>query len=67
MEECERAFQDLKRFLIEPAVLSKPIDRKPLYIYLSITEKAKLGTGKGRRKTAEASVLHQQSATRSQD
>ena len=39
MEECERAFQDLKKFLVEPPVLSKPRDGEPLYIYLSVTEK----------------------------
>ena len=39
MEEYERAFQDLKKFLAEPPVLSKPRDREPLYIYLSVTEK----------------------------
>ena len=36
----ERAFQDLNKFLVEPLVLSKPKDEKPLYIYLSVTEKA---------------------------
>ena len=40
MEECERAFQDLKKFLMEPPVLSKPWDGEPFYIYLSIIEKA---------------------------
>ena len=40
MEEYERAFQDLKKFLVEPSVLSKPKDGEPLYIYLSVIEKA---------------------------
>ena len=39
MEECERAFQDLKRFLVETLMLSKPKDGESLYIYLSVTEK----------------------------
>ena len=36
----ERAFQDLEKFLIEPPVLSKPMDGEPFYIYLLVTEKA---------------------------
>ena len=40
MEECERAFQDLKKFLVEPPMLSKPRNEEPLYIYLSVTVKA---------------------------
>ena len=39
MEECERAFQDLKKFFVEPSVLSKLRDGKPPYIYLSVIEK----------------------------
>ena len=38
-EEYERAFQDLKKFLAEPLVLSKLRDGEPLYIYLSVIEK----------------------------
>ena len=40
MEECERAFQDLKKILVKPSVLSKPRDGELLYIYLSVTKKA---------------------------
>ena len=40
MEEYKRAFQDLKKFLVEPPVLSKPRNRQPLYVYLLVTEKA---------------------------
>ena len=40
MKECKRAFQDLKRFLVELLVLSKLRDREPLYIYLSTIERA---------------------------
>ena len=40
MEECESAFQDLKIFLVEPLVLSKLRDGEPLYIYLSVIERA---------------------------
>ena len=39
-EECERAFQDLKKILVKPPVLSKPRDGELLYIYLSVTKKA---------------------------
>ena len=38
-DECERVFQDLKKFLVELQVLNKPRDRELLYVYLSITEK----------------------------
>ena len=39
-KKYERAFQDLKKFLVEALVLSKPRNGKPLYIYLSVTKKA---------------------------
>ena len=39
-EEYERAFQDLKKILIEPLVLSKLRNGEPLYMYLSVTEKS---------------------------
>ena len=40
MEEHKRAFQDLKRFLVESPVPSKPKDAEPLYVYLSVAERA---------------------------
>ena len=39
-KEYEKAFQDLKRFLMEAPMLSKPRDGELLYIYLLVTEKA---------------------------
>ena len=39
MKECERAFQDLKKFLVEPLVLSKSKDGEPFYIYKLVIEK----------------------------
>ncbi|XP_015942775.1 uncharacterized protein LOC107468047 [Arachis duranensis] len=37
-ENCESAFQSLKRFLSKPPVLQKPKVGEPLYLYLSITD-----------------------------
>ena len=39
-EECEEAFQALKRHLAQPPVLAKPIDGETLFIYLAVTEYA---------------------------
>ncbi|XP_072059698.1 uncharacterized protein [Arachis hypogaea] len=39
-ENCETAFQNLKKFLSEPPVLQKPKLGEPLYLYLSITDMA---------------------------
>ncbi|KAM6560266.1 uncharacterized protein LOC115723739 [Cannabis sativa] len=38
MEECENAFQELKRQPAKPLVLSKPLDGEELGIYLAVTE-----------------------------
>ena len=40
MEECKKAFQDLKKFLVKSPVLNKPRNGEPLYIYLLVTKKA---------------------------
>ena len=39
-EECKRLFQDLKKFLVEPPILSKTGEGEPLYVYLLVTERA---------------------------
>ena len=39
-EECELAFQELKKHLAEPPILSKPITGEVLYLYLATTEHA---------------------------
>ena len=39
-EECELAFQELKKHLVEPPILSKPEMGEVLYLYLSTTEHA---------------------------
>ena len=36
----ERALQNLKKYLVEPQVLSKPRDGEPLYVYLLVIKKA---------------------------
>ncbi|KAM1623487.1 hypothetical protein ACFX1T_021600 [Malus domestica] len=37
-EECEKAFQDLKKYLTSPPLLSKLEADEDLYIYLAISE-----------------------------
>uniref|UniRef100_A0A2N9IK88 RNase H type-1 domain-containing protein n=1 Tax=Fagus sylvatica TaxID=28930 RepID=A0A2N9IK88_FAGSY len=39
-EESNRAFEQLKKYLSEPALLSSPKDGEPLYVYLAASEKA---------------------------
>ena len=39
-EECEKAFQDLKKYLTSPQLLSKPEAADDLYIYLAVSEVA---------------------------
>ncbi|XP_068328033.1 uncharacterized protein [Pyrus communis] len=39
-EECEKAFQDLKKYLTSPPLLSKPETAEDLYIYLAVSEVA---------------------------
>ena len=33
---CQTAFEEIKKFLTSPPLLSRPIPNKPLYLYLSI-------------------------------
>ena len=39
-EDCERAFQSLKEYLGKVPLLSKPIARETLHMYLSVSEAA---------------------------
>ena len=39
-EECETAFQGLKRYLTSPPLLSKPSSEETLYLYLTVPESA---------------------------
>ena len=39
-DKCEQAFQALKKHLKRPPLLSKPIEKEKLYLYLAIFEKA---------------------------
>ena len=39
-EQCQLAFEDLKKFLISASVLSSPILGEDLYLYLAISENA---------------------------
>ncbi|XP_058726056.1 uncharacterized protein LOC131597369 [Vicia villosa] len=37
-EECQKAFEDIKEYLLEPPILSHPVERRPLIMYLTILE-----------------------------
>ena len=39
-KECEKAFQELKRYMGSPSILSKPILREDIYLYLTISDSA---------------------------
>ena len=39
-DKCEQAFRALKEYLRKSPLLSKPVDGKPLYLYLAVTEHA---------------------------
>ncbi|BFG20906.1 hypothetical protein CerSpe_071800 [Prunus speciosa] len=36
-EECEEAFQNLKTYLTSPPLLSKPISREDMFVYLTVS------------------------------
>jgi hypothetical protein len=35
--ECEKAFQELKAYLVGPPLLNQPMEGKPLYLYLAVS------------------------------
>jgi len=37
-DECEAAFQDLKKYLTSPPLLSKPVTEETLFLYLTVSE-----------------------------
>ena len=39
-EECEKAFQDLKKYLQSPQVLSRLVEEEELFVYLSTYDQA---------------------------
>ncbi|XP_063943205.1 uncharacterized protein LOC135150603 [Daucus carota subsp. sativus] len=39
-EESQVAFEELKKYMAEPPLLSKPIDGETLYVYLAVSEQA---------------------------
>ncbi|GKV24937.1 hypothetical protein SLEP1_g34474 [Rubroshorea leprosula] len=39
-DECQQAFDELKRYLASAPLLSKPMEGESLYLYLGVTEKA---------------------------
>ena len=40
MDKCEQVFLALKEYLGCPSLLSKPIEREKLYLYLVVSEEA---------------------------
>ncbi|XP_056860130.1 uncharacterized protein LOC130508574, partial [Raphanus sativus] len=42
-EKCEEAFKQLKAYLSEPLILSKPVVEEPLYMYLAVSTAAVSG------------------------
>ena len=42
-EECEKAFQQLKRYLATPPVLAKPVEGEPLFLYIAVSTTAVSG------------------------
>lgn len=40
IEECQKAFEEIKSFLASPPLLSRPIPHETLYLYLSIGPEA---------------------------
>ena len=42
-EECEKAFQQLKHYLATPTVLAKPVEGKPLFLYIAVSVTAVSG------------------------
>ncbi|XP_048622675.1 uncharacterized protein LOC111210468 [Brassica napus] len=42
-EECEKAFQQLKRYLATPPVLAKPVEGEPLFLYIAVATTAVSG------------------------
>ena len=42
-EDCENAFQQLKRYLATPPVLAKPVEGEPLFLYIAVSTTAASG------------------------
>ena len=40
MKECEETFQDLKRYLASPPLLSTPVLKEELLLYLAVSPSA---------------------------
>ena len=39
-EECEKAFQELKKYLASPPLLSTPVPKEELLLYLAVSQSA---------------------------
>ena len=42
-EECENAFQQLKRYLATPPVLAKPVEGEPQFLHIAVSATAVSG------------------------
>ena len=42
-EKCENAFQQLKKYLATPPVLTKPVEGEPLFVYIAVSATAVSG------------------------
>jgi hypothetical protein len=37
-DECQKAFNSIKEYLLEPPILVPPLDGRPLFMYLTVLE-----------------------------
>ena len=66
-EECDRAFQDLKDYLMQVPMLMTPESGEDLFMYLSMSDHAVSAGSVKRPRNTVTSVLHQQNPGRSRD
>lgn len=58
LEECKSAFEDLKKYLGKPSLLSKPVQGERLYLYLSTLPFVVCSVFGQERKDSKAHLLH---------
>ena len=40
MDDCQRAFESIKEYLLEPPILLLPVEGRPLIMYLTVLDKS---------------------------